>query len=162
MWRTDLFEKPLCWERLKAEGEGDDRGWDGWMTSLTQWTWVLLNSESCWWTGRPGVLQFMGLQRVGHNWATELNWIWELLFFINKECLKNITSLLLPHLIYSYIMIIWVFSESDLNYFYFLVPFLYFSVNGFDFILFLLWSMDQFLSLIFQVPNCFYWIFLKK
>ena len=74
MWRTDLFEKPLCWERLKAEGEGDDRGWDGWMTSLTQWTWVLLNSESCWWTGRPGVLRFMGSQRIGHDWATELNW----------------------------------------------------------------------------------------
>jgi len=62
-----------CWERLRAEEEGI-RGWDGWMASLTQWIWVWVNSGSWWWTGRPGVLRFMGLQRVGHNWATELNW----------------------------------------------------------------------------------------
>ena len=55
-------------------GEGDDRGWDGWMTSPTQWTWVWVSSGSWWWTGRPGVLRFMGLQRIGYNWATELNW----------------------------------------------------------------------------------------
>ena len=61
------------WERLKV-GEGDDRGWDGWMASLTQWTWVWVNSGSWWWTGRPGVLQSMVSQRVGHDWATELNW----------------------------------------------------------------------------------------
>ena len=59
---------------LGAGGEGDDRGWDGWMASLTRWTWVWVNSRSWWWTGRPGVLQFMGSQRVGHDWATELNW----------------------------------------------------------------------------------------
>ena len=52
----------------------DDRGWDGWMASLTQWTWVWVNSGSWWWTGRPGMLWFMGLQRVGHDWTTELNW----------------------------------------------------------------------------------------
>ena len=57
-----------------AGGEGDDRGWDGWMASLTRWTWVWVNSRSWWWTGRPGVLWFMGSQRVRHNWATELNW----------------------------------------------------------------------------------------
>ena len=57
-----------------TKGEGDDRGWDGWMASLTRWTWVWLNSGSWWWTGRPGVLQFMGLQKVGHDWTTELNW----------------------------------------------------------------------------------------
>ena len=57
-----------------AGGEGDDRGWDGWMASPTQWTWVWVNSGSWWWTGRPGVLQFMGSQRVGQDWATELNW----------------------------------------------------------------------------------------
>ena len=62
------------WEGLRAGGEGDDRGWDGWLASLTQWTWVWVNSGSWWWTGRPGVLQFMGSQRVGHDWATELNW----------------------------------------------------------------------------------------
>ena len=55
-------------------GERDDRGWDHWMTSLTQWTWVWVNSRSWWWTGRPGVLWFMGWQRVGHDWTTELNW----------------------------------------------------------------------------------------
>ena len=59
---------------LKAGGEGDDRGWDGWMASLTQWTWIWVNSRSWWWTGRPGMLWFMGSQRVGHDWATELNW----------------------------------------------------------------------------------------
>ena len=61
-----------CWEGLGAGGEGDDRGWDGWMASLTRWTWVWVNSGSWWWTGRPGVLQFMGSQRVGHDWVTEL------------------------------------------------------------------------------------------
>ena len=63
-----------CWDGLGAGGERDERGWDGWMASLTRWTWVWVNSGSWWWTGRPGVLQFMGSQRVGHNWATELNW----------------------------------------------------------------------------------------
>ena len=63
-----------CWEGLWAGGEGDDRGWDGWMASLTQWTWVWVNSGSWWWTGRPGVLRFMGSQRVGHNWVTDLIW----------------------------------------------------------------------------------------
>ena len=55
-------------------GEGDDRGWDGWIASPTQWMWVWVNSRSWWWTGKPGVLQSMGLQRVRHNWVTELNW----------------------------------------------------------------------------------------
>ena len=75
-WCDELthLKRPWCWERLRAGGEGDDRGWDGWMASLTQWTWVWVNSRSWWWTGRPGVLRFMRLQRVGHNWATELNW----------------------------------------------------------------------------------------
>ena len=67
------WRRPWCWERLKA-GEGDDRGWDGWMASPTQWAWVWVNSRSCWWTGRPGVLPSMGSQRVGHDWVTELNW----------------------------------------------------------------------------------------
>ena len=53
---------------------GQDRGWDGWMASLTRWTWVWVNSGSWWWTGRPGVLQFKGSRRVGHDWSTELNW----------------------------------------------------------------------------------------
>ena len=59
---------------MGARGEGDNRGWDGWMASLTRWTWVWVNSGSWWWTGRPGVLRFMGSQRVGHDWATDLIW----------------------------------------------------------------------------------------
>ena len=65
---------PVGWEGFKVGGEGDDRGWDGWLASPTQWTWVWVNSGNWWWTGRPGVLCFMVSQRVGHNWATELNW----------------------------------------------------------------------------------------
>ena len=68
-----LIGKDWCWEGLGAGGEGDDRGWDGWMASLTRWTWVWVNSGNWWWTGRPGMLWFMGSQRVGHDWATELN-----------------------------------------------------------------------------------------
>ena len=63
-----------CWEGLGAGGEGYDRGWEGWMASLTRWTWVWVNSGSWCWTGRPGVLRFMGSQRVGHDWATDLIW----------------------------------------------------------------------------------------
>ena len=73
MQTANSLERPWCLERLKGGGEGDDRGWDGWMASLTQWTWVWVNSGSWWWTGRPGVLRFIGSQRVGHDWATELN-----------------------------------------------------------------------------------------
>ena len=75
-WCEELTHliRPWCWERLRAGGEGDDRAWDDWMASLTQWTWVWVYSGNWWWTGRPGVLQFMGSQRVGHDWATELNW----------------------------------------------------------------------------------------
>ena len=74
-WCEELthLKRPWCWERLRTGGEGDDRGWDGWITSPTQWTWVWVNYGSWWWTGRPGMLQSMGSQRVGDNWATELN-----------------------------------------------------------------------------------------
>ena len=72
LWPPDDLKRPWCWERLKAGREGDDRGWDGWMALLTQWAWVWINSRSWWWTGRPGVLQSMGSQRVGHDWAAEL------------------------------------------------------------------------------------------
>ena len=72
MRRVDHWKWPWCWERLRAGGEGDDRGWDGWMASLTWWTWVWASSGNWWWTGKPGVLQSMESQRVGHNWATEL------------------------------------------------------------------------------------------
>ena len=68
------WKRPWCWEGLWAGGEGDDRGWDGWMASPAPSTWVWVNFGSWWWIGRPGVLWFMGLQRVGHDWVTELNW----------------------------------------------------------------------------------------
>ena len=74
MRKVDSFEKSWCWERLRAGEEGDDRGWDGWMVSPTQWTWVWVDSGSWWWIGSPVMLWFMGSQRVRHNWATELNW----------------------------------------------------------------------------------------
>ena len=68
------WKRLWCWEGLEAGGEGDNRGWDGWMASLTWWKWVWVNSGSWWWTGRPGVLRFMGSQRVRNDWVTELNW----------------------------------------------------------------------------------------
>ena len=76
MWRTDSLGKTLMLGKIEGKGGGDDIGWDDWMASLTQWTWIWENSRSwqCCNLGRPGVLQSMGLQIVGHNWATELNW----------------------------------------------------------------------------------------
>ena len=72
------WKRPWCWERLKAGGEGDDRGWDGWMASLTRWTWFWASSGNWWWTGKPGVLQTMGFQSVTHDWVTELKIVkWE-------------------------------------------------------------------------------------
>ena len=77
-WCKELthWKRPWCWEILRSGGEGDERGWDGWMASPTQWTWFWASSRSWWWTGKPGVLQSVGLQRVGHDWATALDW-WE-------------------------------------------------------------------------------------
>ena len=68
-------ERIWCWERLKAGGEGDDRGWDVWMALPTQWTWVWASSGSWWWTGKPDVLQSIGSQRGGPDWVTEMNWM---------------------------------------------------------------------------------------
>ena len=75
-WCEELthWKRSWCWEGLGAGGEGDDRGWDGWMASPTQCTWVWVNSGSWWWTEMSGMLRFMGSQRVGQNWVTELNW----------------------------------------------------------------------------------------
>ena len=76
-WCKELthWKRHWCRERLKAE-ERDDRGWDGWMASPTQWTWVWASSGSWWWTGKPGMLQSVGPQRGGHDWATQLNTLW--------------------------------------------------------------------------------------
>ena len=76
LWPPDVklthLKSPWCWERLRGGGEGDNRGWDGWMVSLTRWTWVCVNSGSWWWTGSPGVLRSKGSQRFGHDWVTQL------------------------------------------------------------------------------------------
>ena len=78
--KTTHLERPWCWERLKAGGEGDNRRWDGWMASPTQWAWVWVNSRGWWWTGRPGVLQSMRSQSRT-QWATELNWTETTIYF---------------------------------------------------------------------------------
>ena len=90
--RSDSLEKTLILGDWRQEEKGTTRGWDGWMASLTQWTWVWVNSRSWWWAGKPGVLKSMRSQRVGHNWATELNWKFLLLsifgffFFFFWQC----------------------------------------------------------------------------
>ena len=98
-----LIGRLWCWEGLGSGGEGDDRGWDGWMASLTRWTWVWVNSGRWWWTGRPGVLWFMGSQRAGHDWVTELNWTasWHNISLLSvcphrKEAWENGLCFLLP------------------------------------------------------------------
>ena len=95
-WCKELthWKRPWCWETLKVGGEGDNRGWDGWIASLAQWTGVWVNFGSWWWTGRPDMLQCMGSQRVGLDWATELNWTWQgPCEVLEKECwIKSLHS----------------------------------------------------------------------
>ena len=83
-WYEEMaqLKRPWCWERLKAGGEGDYRGWDGWMASPTQWAWVSASPRSWWWTEKTGMLQSMGSKRVRHDWVTELNWR-TILIFLN-------------------------------------------------------------------------------
>ena len=93
LWLPDAkkmthWKRPWCWQRLKAGGEGDNRGWDGWMASPTQWTWVWASCRSWWWTGSPGVLQSMGSQEVGHDLlvnGTELNLRWSIFSYIYQR-----------------------------------------------------------------------------
>ena len=91
MWRTDSFEKTLFWERLKAGGEGEDRGWDGWKASLTLWIWVWVSSGYWWWTGKPGVLQshritkILVIHRITKSQTWLSDWI-ELNFVRNTSC----------------------------------------------------------------------------
>ena len=89
------WKRPWCWERSRAGTEGDNRGWDGWMASLTQWTWVWVSSRSWWWTGKPGVLRFMGSQRVRHNWATELKNRYKWTYLQNKNRLADVENKLI-------------------------------------------------------------------
>ena len=81
------WKRPWCWAKLKVGGDGDGRRWDGWIASPTWWTWVWIGSGSWWWTEKSGMLQSMGTQRAGHDWATELNWtgIWQ------SDCLNNLS-----------------------------------------------------------------------
>jgi len=105
MRRVDSLEKTLMLGGIGGKRRGDDRGWDGWMASLTWWTWVWVNSGSWWWTERPGVLQFMGSQRVGHDWATELNWS-------SKLTLKKLRKLYVFHIypfFFYLFLILWIF-----------------------------------------------------
>ena len=84
-WCKELphWKRPCCWERLKSGGEGDNRRWDGWRASPTRWTWVWASYGSWWRTGKPGILQSIGSQRIRHNWTTELNWIETLTMWLN-------------------------------------------------------------------------------
>ena len=88
-WCEELthWKRPWFGERLKA-GEGDDRGWNVWMASPTQRTWFWVNLLSCWWTGKPGLLQSMGSQRVRHNWATELSGCTSSVGFLNVSSIQ--------------------------------------------------------------------------
>ena len=86
LMRRTHWKRPWSWERLKAGREGNDREWDGGIASLTEWTWVWASSESWWWTGKPGVLQSMGSQRVRHNWGTKLTY---LLNMVSSECVLS-------------------------------------------------------------------------
>ena len=101
-WCEELthLKRPWCWRRLRAGGEGADRGWDGWMASPTQWTWVWVGSRSWWWTGRPGVLRFMESQRVGHdNWSElilvlfQATWFVALCYISNKKLTQPMAHL---------------------------------------------------------------------
>ena len=136
MWREELthWKRLWCWERLKAGGEGDDRGWDGWIVSPTQCTWVWARSRSWWWTGKPGMLQSMGSQRVRHDWVTELNWteLKKYLYFSYSPLVICITEsvLLLPLIffpsiwnlcvplrdnIFRYVLAIYTYNNHDSN-----------------------------------------------
>ena len=96
-WCKELthWRSPWCWERLKAGGEGGDRGWDGWMASPTQWTGIWASCRRWWWTGKPGVLQSTWLQRAGHDWASELNWT------VSVYTEQLLLYLCLPHVLVS-------------------------------------------------------------
>ena len=84
------LKRPWCWERLEVGGEGDDRRWDGWIASLTWWTWVWRGARSWWWIGKPGVLQSIRSQRGGHNWVTEPNYAYVLL--MKQQSLEDSTT----------------------------------------------------------------------
>ena len=101
LWPPDvkkwlIGKDPDAGKRLKAGGERDDRGWDGWMASPTQWTWVWASSRSWWWTGKPDMLQSTGLQRVRYSWATELNW-WLIHFVVQQKLTQHCKAIILQN-----------------------------------------------------------------
>ena len=98
MWWEELthWKRPWCWERWKVGGEGDDRGWDSWMASPTQWTCVWVDSRNWWWTGKPGMLQLMGSQRIRLDSASKLNYpIFFYTYIIHKSKFVNIYTQIL-------------------------------------------------------------------
>ena len=112
-WCKELthWKRAWCWERLRA-GEGDDRGWDGWMASLTQWTRVWVNSWSWWWTGRCDVLQFMESQRVRRDWVTELNWRHS----INDLAPRTVSSLMETVAAQLWVCVLHLFTQASILY----------------------------------------------
>ena len=113
-WCEELthWKRPWSWERLKAGGEGDDRGWDGLMASLTWWTWVWASSRSWWWTGKPGVLPSIGSQRVRHDWVTELNWTMDSIYSPTHHS-WGLVNIFKVSLIYIVFILVW-FSRAIL------------------------------------------------
>ena len=111
IWCKELtyWKRPWCWKRLNVGGKGDDRGWDGWMASLTQRTWVWVNAGSWWWTGRPGVLQPMAC-RVGHDWATKLNGI-------EKSCCSYFTMLIELVIFLFNVCLSYTYTQTHIQYF---------------------------------------------
>ena len=112
MRRADSFEKTVMLGKIEGRRrEGDDRGWDGWMASPTWWTWVWVDSGSWWWTGRPGVLWFMGSQRLWHDWATELSWY----LFKKKIIYRYILTHFPPEISLKLFFLSYLHSDSSSN-----------------------------------------------
>ena len=112
LWLPDaknwlIGERPRCWESLKAGGEGVDRGWDGWMASLTEWTWIWASSGSWWWTGKADVLRCMGLQRVKHNWVTELNWVLKQQTYFSQFWRRRESEIMVRFLVKTFLIYRW-------------------------------------------------------
>ena len=115
LWPPDvkswLLKRPWCWERLKAEGEEGDRGWDAWMASLMEWTWTWTNFGRRWGTGKPGMLQSMGLQRVGDYWVTQQE---QNLIVVNPDVIRE--KNLLHGCEYKKCFMRWYIHCSECNY----------------------------------------------
>ena len=114
-WCEELthLKKPWCWEILRARGEGDNRGWENEMTeaSPTQWIWVWVNSKSWWWTGKPGMVWFMGSQRVGLDWVTELNWN-EIVPYSRVLYIFEIYIFQMSSVLINFFFLLWLKSDS--------------------------------------------------